>query len=137
MKTILIVDDEYAIVETLVEVLQDEGYRAVFAGNAKDGLARLEKENPDLVIVDYMMPIADGRQMVQEMRALPDHQSTPVVMMSAAAREAALSDGRGGQIDVSAFLSKPFLLEDLLEKVFQLIGKPGQDASGQTKRTIH
>jgi len=137
MKTILIVDDEYAIVETLVEVLQDEGYRAVFAGNAKDGLARLEKENPDLVIVDYMMPIADGRQMVQEMRALPDHQSTPVVMMSAAAREAALSDDQGGQLDVSAFLSKPFLLEDLLEKVFQLIGKPGQDSSGQTKPTVH
>ena len=137
MKTILIVDDEYAIVETLVEVLQDEGYRAVFAGNAKDGLARLEKENPDLVIVDYMMPIADGRQMVQEMRALPNHQSTPVVMMSAATKEAALSDGQGGELDVSAFLSKPFLLEDLLEKVFQLIGKPGQDPSGQIKRTIH
>ena len=137
MKTILIVDDEYAIVETLVELLQDEGYRVVFAGNGRDGLARLEKENPDLVIVDYMMPIADGRQMVREMRALPDHQSTPVVMMSAAAREAALSDDQGGQLDVSAFLSKPFLLEDLLEKVFQLIGKPGQDSSGQTKPTVH
>jgi two-component system response regulator VicR len=137
MKTILIVDDEYAIVETLVDLLQDEGYRVVFAGNGRDGLARLEKENPDLVIVDYMMPIADGRQLVREMRALPAHQSTPVVMMSAAARDAALSDGQGGQLDVSAFLSKPFSLEDLLERVFQLLGKPGQDPSGPTQRTIH
>jgi DNA-binding NtrC family response regulator len=50
MKTILLVDDEYALVETLTELLQDEGYRVIAAANGKDGLTRASAENPDLVI---------------------------------------------------------------------------------------
>jgi two-component system response regulator VicR len=131
MKTILIVDDEYAIVEVLTGLLEDEGYHVISAPNAKDGLVRVEKERPDLVLVDYMMPIGDGREMVEGMRALPDHHTTPVIMMSAAAKHTALSDGRGGVLDVSLFLSKPFALDDLLEGVTALIGRADKG------RTVH
>lgn len=138
MKTILLVDDEYAIVEILGRILEDEGYRVVSATNAKDGIERVGKEAPDLVIVDYMMPLGGGRELVQELRALPGHEATPVIMVSAAAKEVATSNGRGGVLDVAAFLGKPFPLDDLLETIARLIGKGDKDGAPRPKGgTIH
>ena len=122
MKTILVVDDEYALVESLSELLQEEGYRVVSAGNGRDGLARLQKEKPDLVLVDLMMPIADGKELVRGMRSLADHRSVPVVMMSAAAKEVALPIP-DRSLNVSRYLQKPFRFEKLLEAIEQLVGK--------------
>jgi CheY-like chemotaxis protein len=122
MKTILLVDDEYALVVNLTELLQDDGYRVVSAANGKDGLARLEVEKPDLVLTDFMMPIADGRELVRGMRALPEFRSVPVVMMSAIMKSVALSDS-SGKLEVSAFLSKPFPWTELRDVIVRLIGK--------------
>jgi CheY-like chemotaxis protein len=123
MKTILIVDDEYALSESLVELLQDEGYRAVSAANGLDALNRLQEEKPDLIITDNMMPIADGKALIQRVRALPENRAIPIVMMSSASRDVALANGPNSTIEVSAFLAKPFMLEELLELVERLIGK--------------
>jgi CheY-like chemotaxis protein len=122
MKTILLVDDEYALVENLTELLQDEGYRVVSAANGKEWLARLKNEKLDLVLTDLMMPIADGRELVRSMRALPDFRSVPVVLMSATTKAVALSDA-GGTLEVSDFIRKPFRFERLLEAIARLIGK--------------
>ena len=122
MKTILVVDDEYALVESLTELLQEEGYRVVSARDGRDGLAKLQKEKPDLVLVDFMMPIADGKELVRGMRSLTDHRSVPVVMMSAAAKEVALPI-RDRSLNVSHYLQKPFRFEKLLEAIEQLMGK--------------
>jgi two-component system response regulator VicR len=123
MKTILVVDDEYALAETLVELFDDEGYRVVAASNGKDGLDRLQKERPDLVLVDSMMPILDGRGFIIGMRAIPDYHDTPVVMMSAASRTTALPPAEVEALKVSGFLAKPFQLETLLEVIEGLIGR--------------
>jgi two-component system response regulator VicR len=128
MKTILVVDDEYALVESLTELLQDEGYRVISAGNGREGLATLQKEKPDLVVVDLMMPIADGRELVRGMRSLADHRSIPVVMMSAAAREVALPI-RDRSLNVARYLQKPFRFEKILEAIEQLVGKGDESAS--------
>ena len=129
MKTILIVDDEYALVENLAELLRDEGYRVVSAANGTDGLARVASEKPDLVLADLMMPIADGRELVRGMRALADFRSTPIVLMSSSSKSAALAEPGGGKLDVSAFLQKPFAWEELLDCVVALIGR-GEKAEG-------
>jgi len=121
VKTILLVDDEYALVESLTDLLQDEGYRVVSATNGKDGLERLQKEKADLVVSDLMMPIAGGRELVKGIRGFPDFRSLPVVIMSAATKDALTQDG--STLEVSAFLRKPFQLEKLLEIIIQLIGK--------------
>ena len=129
MKTILIVDDEYALVEGLVELLQDEGYHAVSAANGLDALERLQKERPDLILTDNMMPICDGKEFLRAVRALPEFRDTPVVMMSSAPKQVALAEGPNDSLEVSAFLAKPFLWEKLLELVEGLIGKgTGTDA---------
>jgi CheY-like chemotaxis protein len=127
MKTILIVDDEFAFVENLTELLQDEGYRVVSAANGKDGLERLQKEMPDLVLTDYTMPLANGRDLIRGMRALPDFRSLPVIMMSATTKTVSLADA-DGTIEVSAFLKKPFQLETLLDALVRLFG-PGENGA--------
>jgi CheY-like chemotaxis protein len=127
MKTILLVDDEYALVETLTELLQNDGYRVLSAANGKDGLVRLQKEKPDLVVTDVMMPIADGRELVRGMRALPEFQTTPVVMMSATTKAVALSDGPRQALEVSAFIRKPFQWEKLRDTVVRIIGEGQRD----------
>jgi CheY-like chemotaxis protein len=136
MKTILVVDDEFALVESLSDVLQDAGYRVVSAANGMDGLARLAKEKPDLVLVDLMMPIADGREMVRGMRATTEYQAAPVVLMSAAPKSVALSNGEDdGRLEVAGFISKPFQVEKLLDTIVRLIGKgEPNDGSHETSK---
>src|SRR5690242_13837415 len=86
MKTILVVDDEYAMVEALSALLADEGYRVVAAANGEEALARLADSSPDLVLLDVMMPRLDGREVLRTMRAEPAFARVAVIMMSAAAR---------------------------------------------------
>jgi CheY-like chemotaxis protein len=126
MKTILVVDDEYALAEILTELLQAEGYRVVSAANGKDGLARLEAEKPDLVLTDLMMPLVDGRELVRKARALPEFASTPVVLMSATTRAVAMADPSPG---IAAYVRKPFQWEQLLAIVVGLIGRGDGAAS--------
>ena len=120
MKTILVVDDEYALAEILTDLLQAEGYRVVSAANGKDGLERWKTERPDLVLTDLMMPIVDGRELVRSARALPDFASTPVILMSATTRAVAMADATLG---ISVFVRKPFQWEPLLAAIVRLIGE--------------
>src|SRR6266852_4239075 len=127
MKTILVVDDEYFLVETLSALLETEGYRVVSAANGKDGLAQLVKESPDLVLTDLMMPVADGLQLLRGLHALPDFRSLPVVMMSASRQGVARSrHPKGRSLGRSAFLRKPFDVDELLPIIERLIGKGKQ-----------
>src|SRR5438552_1073348 len=84
MKRLLLVDDELAIVDTLTSLLEQEGYEVVSAANGRDGLQKLREGRTDLVIVDVMMPILGGLDMLRMMRAMPDHASTPAILISAA-----------------------------------------------------
>ena len=124
MKSILLVDDEYALVENITELLCEEGYRVVSTGNGKDALARLQSEQPDLLITDFMMPVVNGRDLVRAVRAIPAFHELPIIMMSATIKTVALSDAVG-TITVSAFLAKPVRWAALLAQVVALIG-PGE-----------
>ncbi len=123
MKTILIVDDEFGIVETLTELLQDEGYGVVSASNGREGLACLDASCPDLAIIDTMMPIMDGPQMLKAMRALPRYAQLPVVLISSAPKSIATHGFDHGVLFFSAFLRKPFSLQELLSVLTQILGE--------------
>lgn len=110
---ILIVDDEAAIRDLLVEVLADEGYLVVAASNGRAAVAMVLREQPDLVLMDVMMPELDGPGTVRQLRALPESATVPIVLMSAAHHLAPDS------ADGVSFVSKPFDLEHLLAVVAQ------------------
>jgi CheY-like chemotaxis protein len=125
VKTILLVDDEFALSETLKEFLEDEGHAAYCAGNGKEALEIMAKHPPDLVVSDMMMPIMDGYSMLQVMRATPALKSIPVILTSSARQRVVLS--RDALLEFSGFLHKPFKLNEFLGLVVKLIG-PGSKA---------
>lgn len=122
MKTILVVDDEFAIVWSVGTQLQDEGYRVVPAANGREALARVAAGRPDLVITDVMMPTMDGRELIAALSAADATRDVPVVVMSAISRSAL---DAAGPLRCDGFLRKPFGLDDLIRQVDRLIG-PGQ-----------
>ncbi|HEU4600839.1 MAG TPA: response regulator [Steroidobacteraceae bacterium] len=119
MLTVLVVEDEFGVADVVVTALEDEGYRVLIAANGRQGMERLADTSPDLIILDFMMPIMDGAAMGKEVRAMPELADVPIVMTSAVG-EAAV---RERFADFQAFLRKPFRIQELLETVARLIGK--------------
>jgi CheY-like chemotaxis protein len=117
MKTILVIDDEFAIADVLISLLTDEGYRVVTAPNGQEGLALLAESRPDLVLLDLMMPLMDGREVLRQMRADPESMHIPVILMSAACSPAVLAT-----LGAEAYLEKPFRLDVLLATLERLLG---------------
>jgi CheY-like chemotaxis protein len=102
---ILIIDDEFSFVETLAEILRWDGHDVRTAANGLDGLGSMRARKPDVVLLDYMMPRMDGRQMLAVMRQDPLLRAIPVVLMTAARLE--------GERNWEAHLHKPFGLRAL------------------------
>ncbi len=123
MKAILVIDDDDLIVEALSDLFSDQGYRVMSAGNGAEGFSQVEKEKPDLVITDCMMPVADGVALILAMRARPEYRFIPVLMISSAPIASALSNTQeGAALAISAFVRKPFSVEALLDVAARLIG---------------
>lgn len=125
MKRLLIVDDELAIVEALQDILSVEGYDIVTAFNGAEGLQRMATAKPDLVLLDLMMPVMDGREMLRRMRDDASLRDIPVVVMSAGR----ISDEE--RRASARFLAKPFELDALLDTIAELLEPgPGQPTGG-------
>ena len=117
MKTILVVEDEFGLAEGLLAVLSEEGYRPVLARDGKQGLDRFREDLPDLLLVDFMMPVMNGAEMIREIRKDPAHKDLPIILMSAA-HEAILRRYYDGY---NAYLKKPFETADLLALIRSLL----------------
>lgn len=118
MKTILIVDDEYGIATFLTDLLVDHGYRVITAANGKQALDRIEETMPDLVLLDFMMPVMDGAATLKALTGNPATHDIPVVMMSSFFEPAIVEACER----YAAFLRKPFKVQAVLDLVTRLIG---------------
>lgn len=119
MKTVLLVDDEHAILDALSGILEDEGFRVVTAGNGREALARMQESKPDVALVDMMMPVMDGRELLREMQGDSRWSDIPVVMMSAVPNSILTRDA---PLVCADFFQKPFDLWKLLDRLRQLAG---------------
>jgi CheY-like chemotaxis protein len=117
MSKLLIVDDEVAILEALTDILSVEGYEVATAANGAEGLKRASEERPDLILLDLMMPVMDGQEMLRRLKESPELRTIPVVVMSAGRVTKAELQG-------SRFLAKPFELDDLLDTVSAELNRP-------------
>ncbi|HET9552004.1 MAG TPA: response regulator [Anaeromyxobacteraceae bacterium] len=114
---ILLVEDDFAIRETVAEVLAGEGFQVTCAANGAEALARLEAmKQPGLILLDLMMPVMDGWQFRTAQRRDPRFASIPVVVLSAGAG----MESELGGLAPDAFLPKPFELDRLLRTVGRL-----------------
>jgi len=116
MKTVLVVDDEYDLLQSLSLALEIEGYNVTAAGNGKAALDILKDSRPDLVITDVMMPYMSGYELLDAMDRIPGCASVPSVLMSAMGRDA----HPPGPWKV--LLTKPFTVDRLIDVVTGLIG---------------
>lgn len=117
MKTVLLVDDEHAILDALSGILEDEGFRVVTAGNGREALARLEEGAPDVALVDVMMPVMDGRELLREIQADARWRHIPIVLMSAVPQTIL---EREAPLTCAGFFQKPFDLWQLLDRLREL-----------------
>jgi CheY-like chemotaxis protein len=120
MRTILIVDDEFGIAESVGSLFSDEGFRVFTAVNGKQGLERVADSAPEIVLIDYMMPVMNGAEMLQALRAQPRYAQLPVVLMSGVAEAIVKKDPLGH--GYSAFVRKPFDAFTILRIVRELLG---------------
>ena len=125
MQTVLVVDDEFGIVDVLETILSDEGYRVLTACNGKQGLARLAQEKPEVILLDFMMPILSGFQMLRAMAMEPAYQRIPVIMMSSLSEGVVAERCRG----YAGFLHKPFRVAAVLSTLARVLGAEATDAA--------
>ena len=118
-RTILIVDDDARLREFVRVNLEMEGYTVREAANAAEGLAALEEESPDLILLDVMMPQMDGWEMLQRVQERHGVGAIPVIMFSGKVDEQDLEGAR--QRGAQGFIGKPFNPQQLIESTKQLL----------------
>ena len=111
-KKILAVDDEKHIVRLIQVNLERAGYQVVTAFDGVEALKKVQEENPDLVVLDVMMPQMDGFETLKNLKANPQTRNIPVIMLTAKAQDADVF--RGWQSGVDCYLTKPFNPLELL-----------------------
>ena len=111
-KKILIVEDEPALQDTLSYNLKREGYQVVVEGNGVNGLAVAQEIQPDLIVLDIMLPGMDGLEIT---RILRQKMNVPIIMLTA--RDAEIDRVLGLEIGADDYLTKPFSMRELLARV--------------------
>jgi DNA-binding response OmpR family regulator len=117
MQKILIIEDEPEMARGLKDILEFEGYQAILAGTAKEGLQALARDVPDCIILDLMLPDASGYQVCAQIRR--QKAKTPIIMLTAKAQE--YDKIRGLEVGADDYLTKPFSVGELLARVMALL----------------
>ena len=121
-KTILVVDDEPGVIEILQINLEYEGYRVIGVSQGLDALEKIRAENPDLLILDVMMPGMNGWQVLERMGADPKMAQIPVIMLTVLAED--MDVVKGLEKGAVEFITKPFNLVHLVGAVKLLLENP-------------
>jgi DNA-binding response OmpR family regulator len=119
-KTVLIVDDDHEVADTIRSVLESKGHRALVARDGNAGLALAERENPDLIVLDMMMPKKSGFLVLEKLRTRPGGL-IPTIMITAneGSRHRAYAEFLG----VKDYIRKPFAIEKLLRSIERVLGE--------------
>ena len=118
---IVLVEDEPDILKTLQVFLQSEGFQVLTAVDGIQGLNMAREEEPDLIILDIMIPKLDGYKVCAMLKLDEKYKRIPIVMFTARAQEADKEIGKG--VGADAYITKPFNPETLLTTIKELIKK--------------
>ena len=126
-RTILVVDDEPTLRETLAEALEGEGYRVVTARDGREALLRFRAEHPDLVLLDLMLPELSG---IEVCRIIRGESGVPIVMLTA--KDAEVDKVVGLELGADDYVTKPFSLRELTARIralFRRLDSAGAEAA--------
>ncbi len=123
-ETILVIEDDREVANTVQAVLKADGYNVVSATNGQDGKRLIESHQPDLIVTDMMMPRLGGFPVLEYLQGKPNPPA--VIMMTA--NEGSRHKAYAEMLGVVDYLRKPFAMEVLLESVKDAIRKRSEDS---------
>ena len=121
---VLVIEDEANILLSLRFVLEQAGYEVRTAASGREGLAELQRQRPDLLILDLMLPDVSGYELCQQVRADQELADIPVLVLTARAQQTERL--KGIEVGATEYVTKPFRVSDLLGRVARLVeaGRP-------------
>ena len=118
---IMIIDDNPVIVELLQRKLGRVGYEVLGCVDSEQAVAQCSKENPDLVILDILMPGLSGWEVMKRLKENPDTASIPIIISTVKNRPEDMDKGR--DLQAADYIAKPYVFSDLLDMVERIISK--------------
>lgn len=125
MQKVLVVEDDTSIREMLLYALKSSGFEAVGIANGDELLASLNKEKPQLVLLDIMLPGTDGLSLLSSIRESVPHKRTPVIMLTAKGTE--LDRIKGLELGADDYVVKPFSVMEVLARVKAVLRRTEDD----------
>ena len=116
---ILLVDDEPSIVKMVGKRLEVEGFRVIVAMDGQDGLQKAQTEQPNLIILDLMLPKLNGYEVCTMLKQDTRYQKIPIMLFTAKAQER--DEKLGMDCGANAYMRKPFRAQELLEQIRALL----------------
>jgi len=114
-RTILVIDDEYAVRRLMKLFLERKGYQVLTAADGARGLILAKVKQPDIILLDLMMPKMDGHEVLQRLKSDPDTKDTHVIVVTAKSGDRdQVAAFRLGVLD---YIEKPYRTADLLRKI--------------------
>ncbi len=120
-KRILLVDDNPDLLDATKLILEKKGgYEVIVAYDGEEGLAKTKSENPDLIVLDVMMPKKHGYKMCEELKGDPKYRHIPIILLTAVAshiKDTEYTHRMGMETEADDYLEKPVEPEDILKSV--------------------
>jgi DNA-binding response OmpR family regulator len=123
-RTILLVDDDHEIVESMRTILENRGYRILVARDGNSGLMVAERENPDLIVLDMMMPKKSGFLVLEKLKSRPGGL-IPTIMITG--NEGSRHRAYAEMLGVRDYIRKPFAMEKLVRAIEKVLGLKTKD----------
>jgi two-component system, OmpR family, alkaline phosphatase synthesis response regulator PhoP len=123
IKKILVVDDEPDVISLLTLMLKSQGYNVITAGDGQEGLEKARKENPDLILLDVMLPKMDGYKVARMLKFDENFSAIPIILLTAKIQEKDRQTGL--EMGANDYMTKPFDTALLLSKIKAILSKKG------------
>jgi two-component system, OmpR family, phosphate regulon response regulator PhoB len=127
---VLVVEDETAIATLLRYNLEREGFRVCIATDGEEALIIAAEQNPDLVLLDWMLPMLSGIEVCRRLRRLPNARATPIIMLTARGEEG--DKIRGLDSGADDYVTKPFSVSELIARVKAVLRRTRPSVDGES-----
>lgn len=117
VKKVMVCDDDRGILDLIELIMEDAGFSVISEVNSLNAISRIEKEKPDLLILDIWMPVLSGDQVLKNIKESTSIVNLPVIMYSASTEGESIAKSSGAD----DYIAKPFDLDELMDKVNRLM----------------
>lgn len=130
---VLVADDEPALRKLLKTNMELEGYETLEAANGAEVLEMVRRDNPDIILLDIMMPVMDGWEVLTELAANPEYSQKVILVSAKASDDAQL---QGWELGADEYITKPFDLDSLLERVREVAARTAAESERRRAEAI-